>query len=147
MRPGRFAQSIVVPGGFSSRSFSVLKVSQKCSQLIHRRSCFCLASGLEIRNRFQNRQEKNEKKEFYFSSRTKIILTRKEKRACPRKNKNKFRRGFVREKRQSLQRGDRSIHIAMGATPDLTELTGARNFPTFGVPLGCRPDAGKAHQK
>jgi hypothetical protein len=102
---------------------------------------------LRLEIAFKIDKKKNEKKEFYFSSRTKIILTRKEKRACPRKNKNKFRRGFVREKRQSLQRGDRSIHIAMGATPDLTELTGARNFPTFGVPLGCRPNAGKAHQK
>jgi hypothetical protein len=67
MRPGKLARSIVVPGSSSSCSFSRLKVSQKCSQLIHRRSCFCLASGLETRNRFQNRQEKNEKKEFYFS--------------------------------------------------------------------------------
>jgi hypothetical protein len=58
MRPGKLARSIVVPGSSSSRSFSRLKVSQKCSQLIHRRSGFCLASGLEIRNRFQNRQEK-----------------------------------------------------------------------------------------
>src|SRR6266496_3850131 len=49
------------------RSSSLLKVSQKCSQLIHMRSCFCLASGLETRNRFQNRQEKNELYlKFYF---------------------------------------------------------------------------------
>jgi hypothetical protein len=62
MRPGKLARSIVVPGSSSSRSFLPLKVSQKCSQLIHMRSCFCLASGLETRNRFQNRQEKNEQK-------------------------------------------------------------------------------------
>jgi hypothetical protein len=97
MRPGKLARSIVVPGSSSSRSFSRLKVSQKCSQLIHRRSSFCLASGLETRNRFQNRQEKNEKKEFYFSSRTKIFLTRKEKRACPRKQKNFAAGLFVTE--------------------------------------------------
>jgi hypothetical protein len=42
---------------------------------------------------------------------------------------------------------DQSIHIAMGAITDLTELTRARNFSTFGVPLGCRPNAGEAHQK
>jgi hypothetical protein len=36
--------------------------------------CFFLASGLQTRNHFQNRQEKNE---FYFSSRTTIFLTRK----------------------------------------------------------------------
>src|SRR6266576_2067547 len=58
MRPGRLARSVVVPGSLSSRSFSLLRVSQKCSQLIHKRSCFFLASGLETRNRFQNRQEK-----------------------------------------------------------------------------------------
>jgi hypothetical protein len=62
VRPGKLARSIVVPGSSSSRSFLPLKVSQKCSQLIHMRSCFCLASGLETRNRFQNRQEKNEQK-------------------------------------------------------------------------------------
>jgi hypothetical protein len=98
MRPGRLARSIVVPGSFSSRSFSLLKVSQKCSQLIHMRSCFCLASRLETRNRFQNRQEKNEKKEFYFSPRTKIFLTRKEKRVWPGENKKEFHRGFVRHR-------------------------------------------------
>ena len=140
MRPGKLARSIVVPGSSSSRSFSSLKVSQKCSQLIHRRSCFCLASGLETRNRFQNRQEKNEKKEFYFSSRTKIFLDWKRETGVSEENK-KFRRRVVRD------RSDQSIHIAMGATPDLTESTRARNFLTFGVPLGCRPNASEAHQK
>jgi hypothetical protein len=62
MRPGNLACSIVVPGRSPSRSFLPLKVSQKCSQLIHMHPCFCLASGLETRNRFQNRQEKNEQK-------------------------------------------------------------------------------------
>jgi hypothetical protein len=61
-RPGKLARSIVVPGSSSSRSFLPLKVLQKCSQLIHTLSCFCLASGLETRNHFQNRQEKNEQK-------------------------------------------------------------------------------------
>jgi hypothetical protein len=32
-------------------------------------------------------------------------------------------------------RSDQSIQIAMGATPDLTELIRARSFSTFGVPL------------
>ena len=66
MRRGRLARSVVVPGGPSFRSFSLLRVSQKCSQLIHRRSCFFLASGLETRNRFQNRQEKKRKKRILF---------------------------------------------------------------------------------
>jgi hypothetical protein len=61
------ACSVVVPVPAACRSFSLLKVSQKCSQLIHMRSCFSLASGLETRNRFQNRQEKNELYlKFYF---------------------------------------------------------------------------------
>src|SRR4029077_13503937 len=116
MSSGGVARSIVVPGSFSSCSFSLVKVSQKCSQLIHMRSCFCLASGLETRNRFQNRQEKNEKKEFYFSSRTKIFLDWKRETGVSEENKE-FRRRVVRD------RSDQSIHIAMGATPDLTELT------------------------
>jgi hypothetical protein len=90
VRPARLARSIVVPGSFSSRSFSLLGVSQKCSQLIHRRSCFFLASGLETRNRFQNRQEKNEKKEFYFSSQPKIFLTRKRNTRVREKTKKNF---------------------------------------------------------
>jgi hypothetical protein len=95
---------------------------------------------LRLEIAFKIDKKKNEKKEFYFSSRTKIFLTRKEKRACPRKTK-KFRRRVIRD------RSDQSIHIAMGATPDLTESTRARNFSTFGVPLGCRPNASEAHQK
>jgi hypothetical protein len=43
-----------------------------------------LASGLETRNPFQNRQEKNE---FYFFGCKKIFLTQKGKRASPSKNK------------------------------------------------------------
>ena len=60
------------------------KVSQKCSQLIHMRFVPVLASGLETRNRFQNRQEKNK---LYFSLSTKNFLTKKPKHACPRKNR------------------------------------------------------------
>jgi len=67
------------------------------------------------------------KKNFIFYDEQKIFLTRKEKRACPRKTK-KFRRRVVGA------RSDQSIHIAVGSTPDLTELTRARNFSTFGVP-------------
>jgi hypothetical protein len=102
---------------------------------------------LRLEIAFKIDKKKNEKKEFYFSSRTKIFLTGKKKGACPRETKKEFRRRFVRDRRQSLQRGARSVHIAMCAPPDLTELTPARNFPTFRVPLGCRPNAGEAHQK
>jgi hypothetical protein len=67
MPSGGIACSVVVQAPSVFRSFSLLKVSQICSQLIHMRSCFCLASGLETRNRFQNRQEKNELYlKFYF---------------------------------------------------------------------------------
>jgi hypothetical protein len=68
------AQSIVCSGDFRCCSFSLLKVSQKCSQLIHMRFVPVLASGLETRNPFQNRQEKNE---FYFLAARKIFLTQK----------------------------------------------------------------------
>jgi len=94
---------------------------------------------LRLEIAFKIDKKKNEKKEFNFSSRTKILLTRKEKRACPRKTKI--------SPQSCSYRSDQSTHIAMGATPDLTELTRARNFSTFGVPLGCRPNAGEAHQK
>ena len=84
LQPAARAQSVVCSGNLRCCSFSLLKVSQKCSQLIHMRFVPVLASGLETRNRFQNRQEKNS---IYFSSARKIFLTRKRKRACPRKNK------------------------------------------------------------
>jgi hypothetical protein len=119
IRSGRLARSIVVPGSSSSRSFSQLKVSQKCSQLIHMRTCFCLASGLETRNRFQNRQEKNE---FYFSSREKIFLTRKQKDACPRENKKnnpvpRFAADLSVTGEQSLWRSDQWISVAVASLP------------------------------
>jgi len=54
--------------------------------------------GLRLEIAFKIDKKKSEKKEFYFSSRTKIFLTRKEKHACPRENKKEFHRGlFVTE--------------------------------------------------
>jgi hypothetical protein len=97
MRPGTLARSIVVPGSSSSRSFSPLKVSQKYSQLIHTRSCFFLASGLRLEIAFKIDKKKSEKKEFYFSSRTKIFLTRKRNTRVRGKTKNNLARGFVRD--------------------------------------------------
>src|SRR6266446_5297135 len=84
VQPAVHARSIVCSGNLRCCSFSLLKESQKCSQLIHMRFVPVLASGLETRNPFQNRQEKNS---IYFSSAKKNFLTRKRKRACPRKNK------------------------------------------------------------
>jgi hypothetical protein len=92
LQPAAHAQSIVLSGNFWCCSFSLLKVSQKCSQLIHMRFVSVLASGLETRNPFQNRQEKNE---FYFSSPKKIFLTKKTKRACPRGNERTIVRGIL----------------------------------------------------
>jgi hypothetical protein len=69
LQPAARAQSIVCSGNLRCCSFSLLKVSQKCSQLIHMRFASVLASGLETRNPFQNRQEKNE---FYFLAREKF---------------------------------------------------------------------------
>jgi hypothetical protein len=56
-------QSIVLSRSFPFCSFSVLEVSQKCSQLIHMRFVPALASRLETRNHLRKRQEKNY---FYF---------------------------------------------------------------------------------
>jgi hypothetical protein len=83
LQPAAHVRSVVFWGNFWCCSFSLLKVSQKCSQLIHMRFFPVLASGLETRNQFQNRQEKNE---FYFSIAEKNFLTKKTKRACPREN-------------------------------------------------------------
>jgi hypothetical protein len=141
MPSGDVPRSIVVPAICSSRSFSLLKVSQKCSQLIHMRSCFCLASGLETRNRSRNRQEKNE---FYFSSRPKIFLTGKWKQTCPRENKKESCYGSVRERRtDAVERRSIPSHRRDVVPPDLTELTRARNFPASRVPLGCRSKCGQ----
>jgi hypothetical protein len=71
LRPAACAQLLVLSGDFSCFSFSLVKLSQKCSQLIHRRFAPVFASGLESRNHFQNRQEKNE---FYFSLPRKFLL-------------------------------------------------------------------------
>ena len=81
IQPAAHAHLVVLSGNYWCCSFSPIKVSQKCSQLIHMRFVPVLASGLEIRNRFQNRQEKNK---FYFSLSTKNFLTKKLKRACAR---------------------------------------------------------------
>jgi hypothetical protein len=89
---------------------------------------------------FKIDKKKNEKKEFNFSSQTKFFLTRKEKNTCPRKNKKEFRRRFVPD--GSRRCSDQSIHIAMAANPDLTELARARTFPASRVPLGWRPKCG-----
>jgi hypothetical protein len=85
---------MAVQGSFLSRSFSLLKVSRKCSQLIHTRFVPASPAGLRLETAFKIDKKKNEKKEFYFLSRTKMFLTRKEKRTCPRKNKQEVLRRF-----------------------------------------------------
>src|SRR5439155_679558 len=77
--------SIVLSVNFWCSSFSLLKVSQGCSQLIHMRFVPVLASGLETRNQFKNRQEKNE---FYFSSVKKNSLLKKRNARVRGKTKN-----------------------------------------------------------
>jgi hypothetical protein len=42
---------------------------------------------LRLEIAFKIDKKKNEKKAFYFSSQTKIFLTRKDNHACPRENK------------------------------------------------------------
>jgi hypothetical protein len=71
------AQSFVCWGKVRPYPFSPVKISQKCSQLIHMRFAPAFASGLETRNRLQNRQEKNE---FYFFGRQKKFLDYKNQR-------------------------------------------------------------------
>ena len=85
------AQSILLPSSLPSRSFSLLEVSQKCSQLIHTSFMAALASGLETRNQLRKRQEKNQ---FYFRLRQKNFLTGKMKHACRRENRNSVSKNF-----------------------------------------------------
>jgi hypothetical protein len=85
---------------------------------------------LRLEIAFKIDKKKNEKKEFYFSSRPKIFLTRKEKRASPRENKKLLRLLFVRQ-------SDLPIHNTVASLRDLTELDHARNFSASIMVLGC----------
>jgi hypothetical protein len=86
------AQLIVLSWSVPRSSFSLSEISQKCSQLIHTLLLAALASGLESRNQFGKRQEKNE---FYFHSRRKFFLDWKnEARVCFGKNNYCFIRIF-----------------------------------------------------
>jgi hypothetical protein len=78
------AQSIVCSGNLRCCSFSLLKVFQKCSQLIHMRFFPSSPVGLRLEIRFKIDKKKMN---FIFWPREKIFLTKKRKRACPRENK------------------------------------------------------------
>jgi hypothetical protein len=95
---------------------------------------------LRLEIAFKIDKKKNEKKEFYFSSRTKIFLTRKEKRTCPRENR-KFLRLIL------ARRSDLPIHTAVASLHDLTELDRARNFSASIMLLGCRSKMRATHTK
>ncbi len=129
LQPAPHAQSIVRSGNFRCCSFSRLKVSQKCSQLIHMRFVPVLASGLETRNPFQNRQEKNE---FYFLAAIKIFLTKKRNARVRGKIKNGFSSRFrSRRPITTDQEPPRRTVLADGilfGTPQLTAMVCMRNF-------------------
>jgi hypothetical protein len=62
MRRDRLARCIVVPGSSSRRSFSLLKVSQKCSQLIHITFVSASPAGLRVEITFKTDKKKMNKK-------------------------------------------------------------------------------------
>jgi len=67
MCPGRLAHSIVVPGSSSCRSFSPLKVSQKCSQLIHITFVSASPAGLRLETALKiDKKKMNKKMNFIF---------------------------------------------------------------------------------
>jgi hypothetical protein len=101
---------------------------------------------LRLEIAFKIDKKKNEKKEFYFSSLTKNFLTRKEKHECPRKNQKNFAADFLRDGSRGCREAIKSVHIAVNAIADLTELPHARNFPAFRVPLDGDQNAGDAHE-
>jgi hypothetical protein len=73
--------------------------------------------GLRLEIAFKIDKKKNQKNEFYFSSRTKIFLTRKRNKRVRGKTKKEYRRSFVRDRRQTLWRSDRSIRVAVTSLP------------------------------
>jgi hypothetical protein len=73
--------------GVVSRSFSLPKVSQKCSQLIQ---SALVASPVGLRLEIKNRQEKMNFIGNFISSRPKIFLTRKRSERV-RENKKEIR--------------------------------------------------------
>jgi hypothetical protein len=85
--------------------------------------CFCLASGLETRNHFRNRQEKNELYlKFYFHRGPKIFLTKKQKRASPSESNEMIASAdsamrFVGAKQLSPRRTNLMIRIAVAPFP------------------------------
>src|SRR5690349_7726477 len=88
------AQSFACRDNVRPRPFSLVEISQKCSQLIHMRFIPAFASGLEIRNPLQNRQEKNE---FYFFGRQKNFLDYKnETRVSEGEQKFDYYSGLLR---------------------------------------------------
>ena len=74
------AHELVCFWGAGCRSFSLLKVSRKCSQLIHIGSLSALPAGLRLEIAAKIDKKKTE---IYFSLNQKNFLTEKEKRACP----------------------------------------------------------------
>jgi len=131
------ARSIVFLGNFWCRSFSLVKVSQKCSQLIHMRFVPVLASGLETRNPFWNRQEKNE---FYFSSRQKIFLTKKLNSRVRGKTEEWLFAAILARHAIAIDQWSQLrtnlINRVLCDTPELTGMACARNFPARRAPHG-----------
>jgi hypothetical protein len=77
-------QAIVLSRSLPSRSFSLLEVSQKCSQLIH--TSFMAASPAGLRLEISCESDKK-KMNFIFDYDKKIFLTGKMKHACRRETK------------------------------------------------------------
>jgi hypothetical protein len=117
---------VVLARSFWSRSFLLPEIFQTCSQLIH--TCFVvvLASGLETRNRLQNRQEKNE---FYFQFREENFLdAENELRVLSRSQHTACWKVFVRQRRPILNRCTKDFAADFVAHPELTQSMCARNF-------------------
>ena len=122
------AQSIVLSWTLSCSSFSLLGVSQKCSQLIHMRVVASLASGLEIRNQLRNRQEKNE---FYFQLQRKNFLDSENETRVPVKKEAAWSKESFERKcdRSELAATSSFNSVPLRAIDELTESPSARNFP------------------
>ena len=125
-----------------SRSFSPLRLSQKCSQLIHKGFVSASPAGLRLETAFKIDKKKNEKKEFYFSSPTKMFLTRKRTGRVQKKQKGSSTSILSGTKLTVIMKRVIDSHPRGQTIPDLTELLRARTFPTSIVPLGWRSKCG-----
>jgi hypothetical protein len=93
--------------------------------------CPSSPAGLRLETRLKIDKKKNE---FYFLGREKIFLTKKRKRACPRKNKILFSPADLPRRFAIVDWLQRRRADAFFPSPELTRLASGATFPASRVP-------------